>query len=168
MVSSNVDGRAPDAPEELEEFAFLIGCFDVEVSMWNADHESWSEPVTGHWSGRWAMDGWAIQDEWSGIQNPGMRDHMGRGMNIRTYDPDGHRWVIAWTHVGEQGVRDRRARRFGDSIRVWQPFPEWSPGWEAQFDIDESGHWTRTELRSPDDENWTPERKMVARPVSCD
>ncbi|NNE05748.1 MAG: hypothetical protein HKN15_08510 [Xanthomonadales bacterium] len=64
-------------------------------------------------------------------------------------------------------VRDRRARRRDNRVRVWQPFPEVSPAWEAQFEIAADGNWTRTDLRSGDGENWTPERRMVARRVNC-
>lgn len=54
----------PDAPAELLQFAFLIGPWDCEVDWPNPDGSRSQGKAT--WTGRWMMDGWAIQDDFRG------------------------------------------------------------------------------------------------------
>jgi len=163
-------GRAADAPEELEHFAFLVGCFELETYSRNDAGTDWVRIGGGEWLGRWAQGGWAIYDEWSGIPFPGWEEDMARGANMRVYHPDGRRFVIAALHTNAQETRDRRARRVGDKIVVWQPSPAFDGfNWEARFTFGEGGRWTRTDITSPLDapKDFTEIRKIEASPVEC-
>lgn len=121
--------------------------------------------------------GWAlgakwlgIYDEWSDIPFPDWEEDMGHGSNIRVYDPAGNRFVIASIHNKSTQTRDRRARRAGDVIVVWQPSPAFDGfNWEARFTIGEGGHWTRIDITSPPDApaDFTEIRKIEASPVAC-
>ena len=56
--------RHPDAPSELLQFGFLIGPWDCEIDWLRLDGTR--SQGRGTWTGRWMMDGWAIQDDFRG------------------------------------------------------------------------------------------------------
>lgn len=55
----NNAGRAADAPVELEGFAFLVGCFELDTFS-RDDGNGWKRVGGGKWAGRWAQNGWAF------------------------------------------------------------------------------------------------------------
>ena len=65
-ASENHDyGRPhPDAPPELMQFEFLIGPWNCDLDWLQADGKR--AQGNGTWTGKWMMDGWAIQDDFRG------------------------------------------------------------------------------------------------------
>lgn len=159
---------AEDIPARAGDFAFLVGCFAAEIAMIETGLGEWGRPEIGHIIGERALGGAAIRSEWIHFDNPAAPEVNELGHDIRVYDSGGQRWVIASLHAGATQSSDRRARRNGDRIRVWQPYPELLPYWEAEYSIAADGSWIRIEYSSIDDQDWVPVRRIVAVPLSCD
>jgi hypothetical protein len=83
------------APDELAQFAFLIGRWRCEAKVQSADGK-W-QTFEAAWLGRFILDGYAIADEY------GMTDSSGKlivlGMNFRTYDAGKQTWNIKWLNA---------------------------------------------------------------------
>ena len=76
----------PDAPEELLDFATLIGESVCTSTTRNAKQE-WQEPVSMLWRWKYIMNGMGVQDET--LKEDGL--HSG---SIRQYIPDSTRWFV--------------------------------------------------------------------------
>ena len=67
----------PDAPPELLQFGFLIGPWNCDMDWLQTDGTR--AQGQGTWTGRWMMDGWAIQDDY--------RDGFYEGFRATTFTP---------------------------------------------------------------------------------
>ena len=89
---SDFGRRNPNAPPELERFAFLIGRFRCNAKL-TQDGEHW-HTFEATWTGRYILDGYAIADEYR------MTDPSGKtvvlGMNLRAYDARSQTWNVKW------------------------------------------------------------------------
>ncbi|MEM8959872.1 MAG: hypothetical protein AAGD38_00200 [Acidobacteriota bacterium] len=85
-----VDAPHPDAPDELQQFAFLIGSWQCDVEYLGAD---WKTPQKGKgtWTAQWALDGWAVIDNFRGVFSPGYL-----ATTIRVYNPRHQTWHGYW------------------------------------------------------------------------
>lgn len=78
--------RNPDAPPELEQFAFLVGHFDRRERRRNPSTGEWSAWGDGEKTASWIMDGRAILDEHVNFDT-------GEAVGfIRTFDSQTGRW----------------------------------------------------------------------------
>ncbi|MCE7991061.1 MAG: hypothetical protein HEP71_03740 [Roseivirga sp.] len=81
-------GRSnPDAPEELQQFAFLIGTCECSVKRFTyPDAKSISYKAV--WTNSWTMNGWAIKDRFfSPYDAP---------ISIRIYDVEAKKWKMTY------------------------------------------------------------------------
>lgn len=167
----DLGARAPGAPEQLDDFAFLIGCHDVAARRWDAEAEDWGPAVTARWDGRWALDGWAIYDEWFDPDIPGQPPAIGRGANIRTVDPETGRWVMSWNYTAGTGAsvaRELHAEKRGDEVVMWQMAPVADYDRKSVFTVGEDGSWIRdTFVRPWGGGDWTPTGRLEAAKVDC-
>ena len=76
----------PDAPQEISDFAPLIGECDCKSTARNAD-QTWADPVDMIWRFKYIMNGMGVQDET--LKADGK--HSG---SIRQYDRDSSRWNV--------------------------------------------------------------------------
>lgn len=87
-ASAQRQGRSPCPESEAHEFDFLIGEWDMAVTILNADgsvkrriqEKSYVEPVIG---------GCALIDDWN---------HQ--GFTVRSWDPGDKKWRLIWTDNG--------------------------------------------------------------------
>lgn len=84
-----------EAPPETAQFAFLIGEWECKVRSMKPDR-TFGES-TGSWTGRYILDGWAIQDDWVAPRPDGAMFH---GTNIRSWNPETGQWDNRWLASG--------------------------------------------------------------------
>lgn len=85
----------PDAPVELDRFAFLIGRWRCEAKVLLASGE-W-EAFEAAWVGQYILDGYAIADEYRMTNSAG--ELVVLGMNFRAYDPAREVWNLRWLNA---------------------------------------------------------------------
>jgi len=160
--------RAEHAPEQLDDFAFLIGCHDAVTRRWDEAAGDWGPGAPARWDGRWALDGWAIYDEWYNVQIPGQPEDLGRGANIRAVDAVSGRWFMTWVHTGGAALV-LHAKRRGDVIEMWQVEPHDDFDRKSVFTVGDDGAWVReTQVRLWGTDAWTRTGRLEATKVSCD
>ena len=76
----------PEAPTELDLFAFMIGEFDCSDCLLMANG-SWKE-MKAVWHTHYTLNGYAIQDNY--------RNEIYAGMSIRTYSSPQKAWQVAF------------------------------------------------------------------------
>lgn len=86
----------PDAPEQLKDFAALIGESNCKSTSRNPD-QSWADEVAMLWRFKYIMNGMAIQDET--LKADGA--HSG---SIRQYDPENDTWNVHYYSSSSQVV----------------------------------------------------------------
>ena len=137
--------RHPDAPPELEQFAFMIGECDCVDEIRGPDG-SW-RTTEAIWNASWFLDGWGIQDVyWS--------DTFATS-NIRIFDPARGRWFVNFVQMpspavgsgqwsGEQVVEED-----GTKMVMWSGSPDRRNGSRLTFyDISEAGfRWVAENLQ---------------------
>lgn len=77
----------PEAPEQVKDFAPLIGECDCKSTTRNASDGSWNETTDMYWKFKYIMNGFAVQDESLGSNGK----HSG---SIRQFLPDEGKWVV--------------------------------------------------------------------------
>lgn len=163
------DHGAPhaNAPEELSQFAFLIG--DFEITSHAMTPAGWSPPRPGpraRWNGWYSMGGMMITDEWYD-PDPGANPDAPRGVNVRMYDEASGEWKMMWVATGAARVQDLRAKADGDKVRMWQVYPT-QIDLVADFFVEDEDHWHRISYVKDDAGEWQPQFKLRATRLSCD
>lgn len=106
---SPIGTRNPDGPEELAQFDFVIGDWDVEIDyvLTNGNTTTY----TAHWHNRWILNGMAVMQEWRGPYSS--------GAEIRSWNARAERWEGYNHYPGPTGVwRPTTAQRFDDRMEV--------------------------------------------------
>ena len=140
-----------DMPEEFDQFAFMIGDFDVAVRNWDGEADAWGEPLYhARWNGYYGMDGRAIIDEWFD-PGYGYRPESGAGINVRIYDETAGLWKTAWHYTSNNEVRELHQEVREDGyLWLWQVYPEVA---ERDIHFEQYGpdHWGRvTRIADPE------------------
>ena len=78
----------PNAPPETAQFDFLIGEWKCQT-RWMQPDGTLADGPSATWSGRYVLDGWAIQDDWVSPQPDGS---LFRGFNIRSFNAQTGQW----------------------------------------------------------------------------
>lgn len=76
----------PEAPEQLKDFAPLIGLSDCKSETRNQD-KTWAQPVDMTWKWKYIMNGLAVQDET-------LKQDGGHSGSLRQYSQDSARWYV--------------------------------------------------------------------------
>jgi hypothetical protein len=167
-ASWDIGARSPAAPEQLDQFEFLIGCFRIDAQRYHQESNDFGPTAPTYWNGRWALGGWAIYDEWFNVQIPGQPTDLGRGANLRMINPETGIWTMVWVHTNNRPGQDLRAELRDEGMVMWQVHPHRDPDWKAVFEIIDADHWTRTEyVRDHGADVWTPKGRLNATQVAC-
>ncbi len=148
----------PRAPEELLQFAFLIGRWSCQAKVKNT--EGVWHTARAEWVGRFILDGYAIADEYR------MTDASGEvivlGMNFRSYDAAKQRWNVKWLHAQSGTWTDLVSERFGGIAisdgTISYAFPEpmaHTAYSRATYTNISPTHFTWIGEKSEDCETWT-------------
>ena len=157
----------PDAPAELEQFAFLIG--DFEITSHIMLPTGWSPPRPGpcaRWNGWYSMGGMMITDEWYD-PDPGLDPTSPRGVNVRMFDPASDEWKMMWVATGGAQVQDLRAGIRDGKLTMWRVYPT-EVELVADFTVEDEDHWYRVSYVQNDEGEWTPQFKLRASRIACD
>lgn len=155
------------APEEMAEFAFLIGDYRIDLHRWQDDQ--WSPPqpgVTARWNGRYILGGMAIMDEWF-HPDPAQDNGSGRGVNVRMYDPETEEWDMMWISSLSNQVQDLRAKQTDGVLTMWQEYPE-RPDFRAEFEVIDDDNWRRISYGKSADGEWVKQFMLSASRIACD
>jgi hypothetical protein len=165
----DIGERAPDAPSQLSEFEFVIGCFHIDAQLYDRETNAYGPTAPTYWNGRWALNGWAVYDEWFDVQIPGQPPALGRGANLRVVNPETGVWTMVWAHTNGTPGQDLRAQmRAGDMV-MWAVHPLRENDWKAVFEIIDDDHWVRTEYaRQQASDTWLPVARLNATQIACD
>jgi hypothetical protein len=85
----------PNAPQELSQFAFLIGKRSGDAKLKREDG-TW-ENLKALWEGRYILDGYAIADEYRMTTPKG--ELLVLGINLRSYDAKKKAWNLKWLNA---------------------------------------------------------------------
>ncbi len=158
---------AAHAPEELSQFAFLIGDYQIEAFGW-FNNQWYTNPNATHpprWNGYYGLQGMAIIDEWFNL-DPGLVPETNRGVNVRMYDPDSEEWKMMWVSNAAHVVQDLRAKVIDGKLTMWQVYPE-RPNFKAVFEVVDENRWHRIEYKKDDKGEWQPAFKLAATRIPC-
>jgi hypothetical protein len=84
-----------NAPQELSQFAFLVGKWRGEAKLKREDG-TW-ENLKALWEGRYILDGYAIADEYR-MTTP-VDELLVLGINLRSYDAKKKAWNLKWLNA---------------------------------------------------------------------
>ena len=160
--------RHPDAPKELDQFAFLIGNWDIKPRAMTPNGE-WTEiDQPAYWEGRWILDGRAIMDAWYDAPPAGGAP-PGRGINVRMYRPESGQWTNMWQHSGLAEVRTLVSEVRDDGLmHMWASHPNTTSVRRMHFVVESDDFWYRVEERSPDGgKTWRPVVRLEAHRAAC-
>ena len=113
----------PEAPAQIEQFAFLIGHHEIALHAWQGENWTPPRPARARWNGRYGLDGMAIVDEWF---DPGPTNGQTdiRGINVRMYDADQGLWKLMWISSATHQIQQLRAEVRDGVLTMWQVHPE--------------------------------------------
>ena len=161
--SWRIDGLGADGPwQELAEELALFGQFvgDWEIRAWRSleTDGSWT---TGrgelHW--RWILEGRALQDVWSTIDEASGRA-VPLGTTVRFYDPSLKAWQSTWISPVNGVVRKFIGRKLGSEIVLEGQSARDNPlRWTFSEITGDSFRWRSEELRNPPD-GWVMSEEM--------
>ena len=155
-----------EAPEELSQFAFLVGDYQVRFHAWI--NGTWSPPQPGRtarWNGYYGLNGMAIIDEWYS-PDPATDPNGPRGINVRMYDPDAEEWDMMWVDTTGRQVQDLRAKVIDGDLTMWQEYPD-RPNFLATFHVEDADNWHRISYVKDEEGNWVEQFKLVASRLEC-
>ena len=162
--------RHPEAPKELDQFAFLIGNWEIRGRAWDQEASDWTSGyLPSYWEGRWILDGRAIADYW--YDTPPKLDGPapGRGVNVRMYRPETKQWTNMWQHSRLAEVRTLISEVRDDGrMHLWSSNPDTSDQRHMTFIVESDDHWYRLEERSNDGgKTWFPAIRLDAHRAPC-
>jgi hypothetical protein len=111
--------RNPQAPEQLDLFAFLVGKWQGAGKANDAGGNPAHFEVS--WIGRYVLDGTAIADEFHGT-TPDGKPYL--GISLRQYDARAGAWIVEYLNVTasflrrQVNARSGSVTREGDSVLV--------------------------------------------------
>ena len=167
LPSCDYGSPHPDAPPELEQFAFLAG--DYSITSHVMTPTGWSPPRPGpqaRWNGHYSMGGMMITDEWFD-PDPGFQADSPRGINVRMYDRDSSEWKMMWVATAGAQVLDLRAGMRDGKLTMWQVYPT-EIELVADFTVEDEDHWYRVSYIQDDTGAWQPQFKLRATRIPCD
>ena len=156
VPDSPIGERNPSAPDEVAQFDFLIGDWDVEITWFPPQGDP--NTYSARWHNHWINDGFDVMQEWRGPYIT--------GTEFRHYDPALGYWVGKNLYAGRNWV-NTTARVSGDNmivvIEASNPQEGAFLNRETYFEISEN-RWRMKSDRSFDDgKTWEKGRyEMVA------
>ena len=168
LAACEFGSRHPDAPEELEQYAFLVGNHTMRAWKWDPENKNWGRGyLETDWNGWWALGGFAIADEWYDVQFPGQPVTTGRGINLRMWDGENQRWSNMWMHTRAAQTTELHSTVEDGKMVMYQVYPEAPAKTRVEFEVHENGDWTRIAYREDEDGSLTPLGKLEAIKQAC-
>lgn len=131
----------PDAPEELSEFAFMVGEFDTKEEIRNGDG-SWRKS-RATWNASYFLSGFGIRDYyWN------QKERFATA-NIRVYDPAADRWYVTFFSMPGNSFSSWEGGMVGDKM-VMRPRGSRGPNGSRLtfFNINDEGYdWVSESVR---------------------
>lgn len=152
----------PDAPQQVKDFAPMIGRCDCKSESRNQDG-SWADPVDMTWTFKYIMNGWAVQDET-------LKADGGHSGSIRQYIADSARWYVHYysntAPTTQLSAWEGNMNESKDKIVLYRPqtAPNGMEGWFrlSFYDFDDKGYkWVG---------EWTDKAENIQYPtwkISC-
>ena len=160
--------RHAQAPDELAQYAFLIGNHTIRAWKYDPENQNWGRGyLETEWNGWWALGGFAIADEWFDVQFPGQPDTMGRGINIRMWDAENTRWENMWMHTRTTATTVLHSTVEDGKMVMYQHYPQTETTTRIEFEVHDNGDWTRIAYREDADGGVTPLGKLEAVKQDC-
>jgi len=124
-AQAETPGANPNAPEQLSHMRNMIGRWAIKDQSLGQDG-SWTDGPGADWDFYYTLDGYAIEDIW--VQPPravDVDDEKTRtvGVNIRKYDPDADKWVMAWITKAPGGVQTFSATSTDEELVMVEDVP---------------------------------------------
>jgi len=116
----------PKAPKETAQYSFLIGAWECIIQRMGPDGVLGPER-SARWTGRYILDGWAIEDVW---ESTGPDGSPFQGVNIRSFNPKTHvwdnRWLssrdLQWAYYSSEKVGETMVMTGGEGVDARGPF----------------------------------------------
>ncbi len=139
----------PEAPEELAQFAFMIGEFDRVDHLLQQDG-TWEEHPGGEWNATYIMRGLAIQDQtWNPVRRMSTT-------NLRFYDPEKDLWVVHWMKLPGYSTVISEGKKEGEDFVIRSgDYPEGRYQEYRFYDIAPGGYKWRADQVLPDGQRIT-------------
>jgi hypothetical protein len=161
----HASGPAPDRAENLGLYAWLVGSWDIEVTIYKDDGSKIG--AQGNVHAGWVLEGRAIQDVFS---VPGLF----YGTSIRFYDPHIDAWQVFWIDPLKQVFFRMTGRLQGnDIVNEGKETPELARAYGLPGDSKATVRWIFTDItpntfhwlsqRSTDGTTWSLQREYFAR-----
>jgi len=150
---SPIGTRNPDAPDGTAQYDFLIGDWEVDVTL----SRQGAEPLQyrAKWHNHWIGNGYAVMQEWRGP--------YATGIEIRTYDAAADLWQGRNIYFPSPATwYDNTAAMTGSEMVVTTHRVDaegaTSITREIYFDLQDSGFRIRTEISTDGGATWAPRR----------
>ena len=167
LAACDFGARHPDAPEELNQYGFLVGNHTVRAYRWNAAQNDWLGYLETEWNGWWALGGYAIADEWYDVQFPNQPPALGRGINIRMWDSENARWSNMWMHTRKATTTELHSRVEDGNMVMYQVYPETTAKTRIEFEVHDDGTWSRFTYAEGEDGALTPTGRLDGIKKAC-
>jgi hypothetical protein len=165
-----VDEFNEEAPAELLHWNKLIGHWRTSEEGLSPDGSGWKASEAADWSFYWALDGWAIRDEYfspplSEQVNPPAKRQM--GTNIRVYNVDKKQWLMAWIDAQAKtvGVYTAQSNEHGIVMLSVGKLPSGKYGRITFFDIKDNSFEWKSEWSDDGQTNWLEVYRIHGRKV---
>jgi len=90
IADSPIGEKNPQAPAQLNEYAFLIGDWDADMVY--SPHGQKPMHYWAKWHNHWILDGYAVMQEWRGP--------FYTGIELRYYNPQSKQWTGRNLYIG--------------------------------------------------------------------
>jgi len=160
-------GRSPEIPEAADLYGWLVGSWDLEISLFQED-KLIEKGMRGEVHFGWVLEGRVVQDVWirpvRSERTAGTdKEHNTYGTTLRVWDPAIQAWRVTWINP-VSGIRNELiGRRVGKEIVQVGTSPNGNPIRWCFTDITpDSFRWTGETLAA-DGRTWKLEAEFLAQ-----
>jgi len=146
---SPIGERNPQAPDVLDQYAFVIGDWDADVTFYRPDGQQIR--YMGKWHNIWIGNGLTVFQEWRGPYTT--------GIELRTYDPRAGHWTGQNYYPGPRGwwatTSHWNAETGEMTVRSTKPTPDGEAlNEEIYYDITPDSFKMRSRMSMDGGETW--------------
>jgi len=153
---SPIGVRNPKGPEELSQFDFVIGDWDVEITFFPPQGEAVT--YNARWHNHWIIDGFVVMQEWRGP--------YATGAEFRAWDAQAKRWSGRNIYAGKEWHQTHADYVDGKMIVYIEDASDKSGSFinrETYFDIEADSFKMKSDRSYDEGESWEKGRyEMVA------
>ena len=162
----HADGPHEALGDQAHVFDRFVGAWDCEYTNF-ADDGTVSARYPGQVTFGWILDGYAMQDVWSG--DVGGDGERAAGTTIRFFDPAVERWTVVWIYPPGAVLTTMKGGQVGDRIVLEGGNADGSSIRWSFDDIQEDSFTWRGERSTDDGSTWhlTADYRMVRRTLAA-